>query len=88
MCRVLGVKRNNFYSFQKRQNEKESDACEREELFFWIKDIARFSDNTYGARRMKRVLNALSFKVSRQKTQKLMEEAGVWVRYNWRLGSL
>ena len=81
MCRVLGVKRNNFYSFQKRQNEKESDDCEREELFFWIKDIARFSDNTYGARRMKRVLNALSFKVSRQKTQKLMEEAGVWVRY-------
>ena len=81
MCRVLGVKRNNFYSFQKRQHSKTPDESEREELLFWIKNIAKFSDNTYGARRMKKVLNALSFKISRRKTQQLMEEAGVWVRY-------
>jgi putative transposase len=46
-----------------------------------IKDIAKFSDNTYGARRIKKVLNTLSFPVSRRKTAQLMKEANVWVRY-------
>jgi len=47
----------------------------------WVKDIAKFSDNTYGERRIQKVLNALSFPVSRRKTAQLMKEAGVWVRY-------
>jgi putative transposase len=46
-----------------------------------IKDIAKFSDNTYGARRIKKVLNTLSFPVSRHKTAQLMKEANVWVCY-------
>jgi transposase InsO family protein len=46
-----------------------------------VKDIAKFSDNTYGERRIKAVLNALSFSVSRWKVAKLMKEANVWVRY-------
>lgn len=46
-----------------------------------IKDIAKFSDNTYGVRRIKKVLNTLSFPVSRLKTAQLMKEANVWVRY-------
>lgn len=46
-----------------------------------VKDIAKFSDNTYGSRRIKAVLNALSFPVSRWAVVKLMKEAGVWVRY-------
>jgi putative transposase len=46
-----------------------------------IKDIAKFSDNTYGARRIKKVLNTLSFLVSRRKTAQLMKEANIWVRY-------
>ena len=46
-----------------------------------VKEIAKFSDNTYGSRRMKKMLNSLSFPVSRQKARQLMKEAGVWVRY-------
>jgi len=46
-----------------------------------VKDIAKFSDNTYGEKRIKAVLNALSFPVSRWKVAKLMKEANVWVRY-------
>jgi putative transposase len=34
-----------------------------------------------GARRIKKVLNTLSFPVSRRKTGQLMKEANVWVRY-------
>ncbi|MFQ3193539.1 MAG: putative transposase [Colwellia sp.] len=46
-----------------------------------IKDIAKFSNNRYGARRIKKVLNTLSFPLSRRKMAQLMKEANVWVRY-------
>ena len=80
MCRILGVKSNNYYSYQKRKLDKPSDSTHQEMLEL-VKDIAKFSDNTYGERRIKAVLNALSFPVSRWKVAKLMKEASVWVRY-------
>lgn len=80
MCQILGITSNNYYSFQKRQRNKPDDPT-HQEMLGWVKDIAKFSDNTYGARRMQKVLNALSFAVGREKTAKLMKEAGVWVRY-------
>ena len=80
MCRVLGVKSNNYYSYQKRKVNKPSDSTHQEMLDL-VKDIAKFSDNTYGERRIKAVLNTLSFPVSRWKVSKLMKEANVWVRY-------
>ena len=80
MCHVLGVKTNNYYSYQKRNVDKINDPTHQEMLDL-IKDIAKFSDNTYGSRRIKVVLNALSFPISRWKTAKLMKEANVWVRY-------
>jgi putative transposase len=80
MCRVLGVKSNNYYSYQKRKKNELSDSTHQDMLDL-IKDIAKFSNNTYGTRRIKAVLNALSFPVSRWKVAKLMKEANVWVRY-------
>ncbi|KGJ95066.1 hypothetical protein ND16A_1396, partial [Thalassotalea sp. ND16A] len=80
MCQILGVKSNNYYSFQKRKNNAPDDSA-HQEMIDIVKDIAKFSDNTYGARRIQKVLNALSFPVSRRKTAKLMKEADVWVRY-------
>jgi putative transposase len=80
MCRLLGVQTNNYYSYQKRQTDKPDD-LRHQEMLEWVKDIAKFSDNTYGERRIQKVLNTLSFPVSRRKTAQLMKEAGVWVRY-------
>jgi putative transposase len=80
MCRVLGVKSNNYYSYQKRKHSKSNDST-HQDMIDLIKDIAKFSDNTYGARRIKKVLNTLSYPVSRRKTAQLMKEANVWVRY-------
>jgi putative transposase len=80
MCRLLGVQSHNYYSYQKRQTDKPDDQT-HQEMLEWVKDIAKFSDNTYGERRIQKVLNTLSFPVSRRKTAKLMKEAGVWVRY-------
>jgi putative transposase len=46
-----------------------------------ITDFAKFSDNTYGARRIKKELNTLNFPVSRRKTAQLLRAVNVWVRY-------
>ncbi|MCU7879825.1 MAG: IS3 family transposase, partial [Candidatus Thiodiazotropha sp. (ex Lucinoma aequizonata)] len=43
-------------------------------------DIAESSDHTYGSRRIKKALNILGYPVSRNKTRKLMREAGVSVK--------
>ena len=80
MCHVLGVKSNNYYSYQKRKTSKPDDPT-HQDMIAWVKDIAKFSDNTYGARRIQKVLNTLSYPVSRRKTAELMKEANVWVRY-------
>ena len=76
MCRLLSVKTNNYDSYQKRQTDKPDD-LRHQEMLEWGKDIAKFSDNTYGERRIQKVLNTLSFPVSRRKTAQLMKEAGV-----------
>ena len=56
MCHVLGVKSNNFYSFQKRKVSAADDPT-HQEMIELIKDIAKFSDNTYGVRRIQKVLS-------------------------------
>ncbi len=64
MCRVLGVKTNNYYSYQKRNASKVDDSTHQEMLDV-VKDIDKFSDNTYGERRITALLNALIFPVIR-----------------------
>jgi putative transposase len=78
MCRLLGVRRNGYYHFQKKSS---STSCEDEELKEWIKKIAESSKNSYGSRRMKKALNALGFPIGRSKTQRLMKEASIYVRF-------
>jgi putative transposase len=80
MCYVLGVKSNNYYSYHKRKAIKLEDPT-HQDMIDWVIDIAKFSDNTYGSRRIQKVLNTLSYPLSRRKTAQLMKEANVWVRY-------
>ena len=79
MCRLLGVKRNNFYSYQKHRVNKSIDP-DHEEIIELLIRMAESSGHTYGERRMQKALNALGFPISRYMTAKLMKEAGVWVR--------
>jgi len=76
MCQVLGVSRNGYYNYQRSQKNIDPKHAE---MLYWVKRIAKDTGYTYGSRRMKRALNALSYPVSRQKTRKLMQEAGVKV---------
>jgi len=78
-CQVLGVKRSGYYHYQSSQASKPDDS-KHQEMLDWVKDIAESSGYSYGSRRMKRALNALSFPVSRNKARKLMQEAGVQAR--------
>lgn len=80
MCHVLGVKNNNYYSYQKRKSLAPVDT-EHQEMLQWVKNIAEFSDDTYGQRRIQKALNSLDYPVGRRKTAQLMKEANVWVRY-------
>jgi len=80
MCHVLDVKNNKYYSYQKRKSQVPVNT-ERKVMLQWVKDIAEFSNNTYGERRIQKALNALYFPVRRRKTAQLMKEANVWVRY-------
>ena len=59
MCPLLGVTSSNYYSYQKRNQDNVVDP-EHEEMLEWIRSAAEYSDNTYGSRRMQKVLNALS----------------------------
>jgi putative transposase len=60
----LGVISNSYYSYQKRNINLANDTTHQEMIVF-VKDIAKFSDNTYGEIRIKAVLNTLSFPVNR-----------------------
>lgn len=80
MCRLLGVTRSGYYGYEGRQADKPDDP-EHEEMLEAVLAIAKASDDSYGSRRMKRALNALSYPVSRDKARRLMREAGVWVKH-------
>lgn len=80
MCRLLGVKRNGFYRYQKKQSNT-SDDSDHQTILDMVREISKDSKQTYGSRRMKVALNFMGYPVSRQKTSKLMKEAGVQVRY-------
>jgi len=79
MCRVLGVTRNGYYSFQRRLKSKPSEP-QLEEMLEWIKEIAEATNYSYGYRRIRKKMNALGYPIGRHKTQKLMKMAGVQVR--------
>ena len=64
MCRLLGVKRNNFYSYQKRSLNKVVDP-DHDEIIELLTRMAESSDHTYGERRMQKALNALGSPISR-----------------------
>ncbi len=78
-CRVLGVSRSGFNHYQKVTANKINSES-HQSMLEWIKNLALKTDYTYGSRRMKNALNALSYPVSRNKARKLMNEAGIKVR--------
>ncbi len=67
-CQVLDVNRSNYYHHIKHGVQRSEDP-EHQKMLSWVKRIAHDSDYTYGSRRMKKALNALSFPVSRSKQE-------------------
>jgi len=80
MCRLLGVKSHNYYSYQRRQTDKPDEPA-HQEMLERVKGIASSAIILMGNDELKKVLNALSIPVSRRKTEQLMKAAGVWVWY-------
>lgn len=80
MCRLMGINRNSYYSYQRRQKHRPEDP-EHQEMLAWIKKVAEASRYTYGSRRVRKALNALGYPIGIKKTKRLMKEAEVFVRY-------
>ena len=80
MCLLLGVLRSGYYRYRRNQQDNPKGLV-HQKLIDVIKKIAEKSIYTYGSRRMKKALNALGYAIGRRKTQGLMKEAGVLVRY-------
>ena len=80
MCRLLGVTRSGYYSYQRRNANTPADP-EHQEMLHWVREIAKSSDYSYGSRRMKKALNALGFPIGRNKARRLMREANIQVRH-------
>lgn len=82
MCRLLGVSSTGFYDYLDRHGRP--DDPEHLELLSWVKQLAEASTFTYGSRRISKALRALGYPVGRGMARRLMNEAGVWVRYRKR----
>jgi putative transposase len=78
MCRVLGVTRSGYYGYQRRGGGKIDVHHQR--LLGAVEKIAETTQDSYGSRRMKEALKAVSYPVSREKARRLMKEAGVQVK--------
>lgn len=76
MCRLLGVTRSGYYGYVTRLRNKPDDPV-HQEMLDAVKEVAQASDFTYGSRRMKKALNMLGYRVSRNKARRLMREADV-----------
>ncbi len=79
MCKIMGVHRNGYYQYARKQQQIDS-RC-HSELLDTIREIAKNSRYCYGSRRVKKTLNLKGYVISRKRTVKLMKEAGVQVRY-------
>lgn len=78
----MGVSRTGFYAFHRDQGRPLDS--ERQKLLEQVKERSAASQYTYGSRWMARTLQALGYRVGRNKARRLMREAGVLVRYRKR----
>ncbi|SCZ84145.1 Integrase, catalytic region (fragment) [Nitrosomonas mobilis] len=80
MCQLMGVSRSAYYDYVRCTDHCSADPCHLETLET-IRDLAKSSHHSYGSRRIGKALNARGYPMGRWKARRLMQEAGVQVRY-------
>ena len=80
MCRLMGISRCNYYSYERRKMKRPEDIG-KQEILEWMRKISEESDNTYGCRRMMNALNALGYPIKLRQIKRLMREGNIFVRY-------
>ncbi len=73
MFRLMGVNRHSYYSYQRRERKRLADP-DKQNILDWIKKVSEASRPTYGARRLKKALNALGYPIGIRKTKRFMKE--------------
>ena len=79
MCQLMGVSRSAYYDHVRCTGYSEKQC--HDEMLEMVRDIAKFSDHSYGSRRIGKALNALGYPVGSRKARSLMRDAGVQVRH-------
>lgn len=80
MCRLMGVSRNGFYHYHRYTIKKDTDPV-HQQLLTRVRQIAQATDNSYGSRRMGKVLTLQGFPASRGRARNLMKAASVQVKH-------
>ena len=80
MCQLMGVSRSAYYDYVRCTDNCSEKQC-HEEILEAVRDIANFSNQSYGSRRIGKALNTLGYPVGRWKARSLMREAGVQVKH-------
>ena len=79
MCQTLGVKRQGYYAYMRRQAESKPDNTWQEKVEL-VREIVIGSDYTYGSRRVEKALSACRYPSNRGEARRLMKAAGVEVK--------
>jgi putative transposase len=79
MCQTLGVKRQGYYAYMRRQAESKPDNTWQEKVEL-VREIVIGSDYTYGSRRVEKALSACNYPSNRGEARRLMKAAGVEVK--------
>lgn len=79
MCQLLGVKRQGYYAFARRQTKRQPDPDWQEKVEL-VREIVIGSDYTYGTRRVKKALNVCGYPINRNEARRLMKAANVEVK--------
>lgn len=80
MCRLMGINRHSYYSYHRRKRMRPEDT-EKKDIIEWMNKISESSGRTYGARRIRKALNALGYPIGLRKTKRFMKEANIFVRF-------
>ena len=80
MYQLMGVSRSAYYGYV-RCVDNCSENQHHEEIFEAVWNIAKFSNHSYGSRRIGKMLKARGYPVGRWKVRSLMREMGVQVKH-------
>jgi transposase InsO family protein len=78
MCKVLGLRKSNYYRWRSQRNRRLSLKLDELILVKKIEDVFASSKNTYGYRKIQKALEKEDIIISEYKIRRVMRENGLY----------